>query len=148
MAGSLIVAARKRARDGLANVFPGIPDDDVLVSYAWKPDAKDRYQIFTMRPRFEHAPASIRAGRLFRNEDGRFAVVVHVELPGSDMEAADEKAIEFGTRVEEWFADNRDPGVAGIKWWLLEGAEMSGGPTDRSSISQLIYTVNYDARLT
>lgn len=146
MAGSAIVAARKKARDGLEAVFDG--DPEMTVTYAWNPESSDKRQIFTMRAEGQTPPASLRSGRTFRNEDARFRVVVHVDEPGASPEEADEIALEYGTAVEEFFADNRTPDVPGLNWWVVDSWEMTGGPTGQSSISQLIYTIHYDARLT
>lgn len=146
MPSSVIVAARKAARDGLEALLKG--DPDITVTYSWDPESSDQKQIFTMRAEGTQEPASLRAGRTHRNESGRFRVVVHAECPGDSPEEADEVAIGYGQVVEEFFADNRVPGVDGLNWWVIEGWEMNGGPTGQSSISQLIYTVIYDARLT
>lgn len=146
MASSVIVAARKSVRDGLEAAL--VDDPSMTVTYAWDPESSDARQIFTMRPEGETPPASLKAGRTFRNETGRFRVVVHIEAPGGDPEEADEIALGYGQTVEEFFADNRSPDVDGLNWWVVESWEMAGGPTGQSSISQLIYTVRYDARLT
>lgn len=150
MPSTIVVALRKAVVAGLEDLFPGPPEDDVLVTYAWQPEAKDRYQVFTMRPRGEHSPAALKSGRNFREEDARFQVVVHVEEVGGSQEEADEKAIVFGQVVEEFLADHKgtELEVDGLKWLVVESWEMTGGPTDRSSVAQLIYTVHFNARLT
>lgn len=144
MASSVIVAARKFAQEGLVSLF----DEDVAVTYAWDPKSTAMYQIFTMRARGDHAPASLKSGRTFRNEAARFDIGIHVAEIGGNVEDADEKAIEFGQIVEEFIATNRCPPIPGMNWWVVESWELNGGPSDRAAISQLIYTVKYDARLT
>lgn len=144
MPSSVIVAARKAVVDGLRPLLA-----DVLVTYSWDPDARDREQVFTMRPRGEQSPSSLKAGRTFRDETGRFQIVVHVELVGGDAEEADDRAIALGRVVEEFVADNKNSlGVPGLNWIVMESWEMNGGPSDRAFISQLVFTVRYNARLT
>lgn len=144
MPSTVIVEARKFARDGLAALLT----ENVSVTYAWDPKSTEMYQIFTMRCRGEHEPASLKSGRTFRNETARFDIGIHVAEIGGNVEDADEKAIEFGQVLEEFIADNRCPAVDGVNWWVVESWELNGGPSDRAAISQLIYTVKLDARLT
>lgn len=146
MAYTPTVAVRKYAIEQLVDL---IDSDEVLVSYAWKPDARSRRQIFTMRSRAEVSPASLKAGRMFRNESGRFELVVHLEHVGEDQEAADTELLDvYAPTVEEFFADTKRPDVTGVNAWWIESWELAGGPSDRGSISQLIYVIHYDARIT
>jgi hypothetical protein len=146
MGYSPAVAVRKAA---IAALDALIDDDEVLVNYYWKPDARDRRQVFTQRSRADVTPAAMKAGRLHRNEAGRFELVVHLEHVGEDQEAADEEVLDaYAEIVEEYFADTKRPDVEGVNWWLIASWELAGGPSDRGSISQLIYTITYDARVT
>lgn len=147
MPSSVIVEARKYVIAELDTRLTLDPAD-ALITYAWRPDARERCQIFTMRPRGEHNPAALTASRMPRNERAEFQLVVHVEEVGEDQEFADESAIEYGRVVEEFFADTKTPPVVGMNWWRIASWELGGGPTDRGSIAQLIYTVEFDARLT
>jgi hypothetical protein len=146
MPSSVIVATRKALVTDLAAQSAMAA---VKVTYAWDPDALDREQVFTTRARGDQEPASLHAGPTKRNETGRFQVVVHVELVGASPEEADERAIALGKVVEERVAARKsDLGVTGLNWIVMESWEMNGGPSDRGSISQLFYTVRYNARLT
>lgn len=150
MASTVVVALRRAIRDGLdALTGAGGSLAGVSVTYGWNPKMTDRYQIFTMRPRGEHSPASLKAGRNFRDETATFQLVVHVEEVGGDAEDGDLKALSYGLVVEEYLADNKQGlGVAGVNSLYVEGWELTGGPADRGYIAQLIYTIRYNARLT
>lgn len=145
MASSVTVEARKHLIDELQEL---ISEDEALITYGWRADTRERNQIFTQRSRGETPPASLKAGKKFRNEQARFSLVIHVHKVGASQEEADEDAIAFGLVVEDYFAENSSPGVDGLNWWRVESYELDGGPTDRASVSQLIYTILYDARLT
>lgn len=146
MPSSVVVAARKALVADLA-AQAGL--SGVSVSYSWDPDSRAREQVFTVRPRGDQEPAALHSGATRRNETGRFQVVVHVELVGGDAEDADERAIALGRVVEERVAALKNSlGVSGLNWIVMESWEMNGGPTDRAHISQLFYTVRYNARLT
>lgn len=150
MPSSIIVALRKAVVEGLRDLIPQYGDEAALVTYAWDPDAHDAVQVFTMRPRGDHSPAALKSGRNNRNESAAFQIVVHVEQVGGNVEEADEHALELGVVVEEFIADHKsnELAVPGLNWLTVSSWEMTGGPTDRSAISQLIYTVSYNARLT
>jgi len=150
MASTIVVALRRAVVDGLSGLLPDYGDRQALVTYAWDPEARDSLQVFTMRPRGDHSPAALRAGRNHRNEEASFQVVIHVEVAGADVEEADNRALEIGQVVEEFIADHKSNELAipGLNWITVSSWEMNGGPADRSAISQLIYTVSYNARLT
>jgi hypothetical protein len=146
MGATRLVAARQFLRDGLVDELLG--DDTVTVTYAWDPESSDAKQIFTAPPlEADHVPAALTADRTKRNESGQFRVVVHIELPGEDQETADVMAVEYGQIVEEFIAD-KSPAVDGINWWIVDRLQHAGGLTGQSAISQLIYTIRFDARLT
>lgn len=145
MVSSVTVAARKAAVAALQEL---ISEDEADVSYAWRADSRERNQIFTMKSRGETPYAALKAGKKFRNEEGRFSLVIHVHKVGASPEEADEDAIAFGETVEDYFAENSCPAVEGMTQWGIESYEMDGGPADRGSVSQLIYTVLFKARLT
>lgn len=144
MPSSAIVAARKYVRDALAQRL----DSDVEVTYSWNPMSTAAYQVFTTRARGEHEPASMKSGRTFRNETGRFDVAVHVVESGGNVEEADEVALELGKTIEQFFADDRHPDIPGINWWVVEAWTLEGGPGDKAAVAQLIYTIQFNARLT
>ncbi len=147
MAGSIIAAVRKAVADGLANE-PGLAE--VSVSYGLRHDARDRWQVFTDMGRAQTPPAALRAGRNHRNEQAEFRIVVLVIEPGGNAEDADARALECGEVVEEFLADRKsnELGVPGLNWIRAESWDLDGGWQDTAWVSQLVYTVRYDARLT
>lgn len=147
MAGSVVVAVRKAVAEGLASL---IALTDATVSYAWDPSLEERYQIFTGRSTAQTPPAALKSGRNFRSEEATFQLVIQVVEVGGNGLDGDEKAMEFGQVVEEWLADRKgnELGVTGLNWIRAESWELNGGPNDRAYISQLIFTIRYQARLT
>lgn len=148
MAGSRIVAVRSALIAGL-DALSALDGVDVI--YAWKFDHElPRERIFTNRARATHTPASLKAGRTFRNEQMTFDLVVRVE--GVDMTAAetDTRALVIGAVVEEYVADNRTLGgaVTGLNWIVVSGLELNNLSNDRGNLSELTYSIAYDARLT
>jgi hypothetical protein len=148
MAGSRIVAVRSALITGLAAV-PALSAVDVI--YAWKFDeVLPRERIFTNRARATHTPASLKSGRTFRNEQMTFDLVVRVEGVDLTAEETDTRALVLGTACEEYVADNRTLGgtVTGLNWIVVSGVELNNLSNDRGHLSELTYTLAYDARLT
>lgn len=153
MAGTLIVAVRVAVVEGLA-ALPAyttkVNGHRPHVSLGWPVGKKDREKVFTQSATFTHEPASMKSGRTFRNEQGRFEVVVWVEGVGENQETTSERAVTLGTAFEEYVADHKNSlGVAGLNWVVVDGdGRLDEAFNDRGSLAQLIYTVRYDARLT
>lgn len=146
MAGSAVVAAKKALIAGLA-ADPNL--DGVEVTYAWKRGSKKRERIFCGRAQATQEPASLKSGRTFRDERMIFDVTVVVEMPGGSAEAVEERAIELGTIVEEWVADNRTlDGVTGLNWAVVTGLDLTSMFNDNGHLAELVLQVTYSARLT
>jgi len=148
MAGTKIVAVRAAVLTGIGGLtaFAAVPHVDLT----WKKGVRE--QAFTTRAAFRQEPASMKAGRTFRDEEGTFNLVILIQAVGKEKDAqwAAERAVTLGVAAEEWIADHRTTtGVAGVNWVTVTGAgsltELYG---DRSSIAELIYPVRYTARLT
>lgn len=147
MPRSIVVDLRKAlvsglsAREGLA---------DVQVSYGWPgDDVVETESIYLNRPRGSHKPANLRAGRVHRDEAATLDIVIRVEKRGGTSEEADERALELGTEVEEYLADNADSlDVTGLLWIVVEGWELWNGYNDTGRLSELTYTLRWQARLT
>lgn len=147
MAGTLIVAVRKAVTDAIAD----LPEFSAArVDMTWSAKVQVREQAFTTDAKFTHEPASMRAGRNFRNETGRFSVVVLVTGVDQDMTWSSTRAVELGTAVEEWIADHKsDIDVDGMNWIVVEGdGALLEVYDDRSTKALLSYSVVYEARLT
>lgn len=122
---------------------------DVDVTYAWTFGSQSRERVFTGRARATHDPASLKAGRNFRNERMTFDLVVLVEGVGLSPEETDDRALVIGTLVEEYLADNKGGlGVSGVNWINVTGVELNNLANDRGNLSELTYQITYDARLT
>lgn len=150
MARSIVVEVRKAVIAGISDL---IGDESVSVTYGWQGAGDDarREQVYTNRPRAEHQPASLKAGRTFRNEQMDFDIVVLVMDPSKRPEEVDDRVMELGQLVEEFIADNRDGsalGITGLNWLIVTGFEMENRLMDSGSASLAQYTVRYDARLT
>ena len=148
MAGSRIVAVRSALIAGL-DALSALDGVDVI--YAWKFDAElPRERIFTNRARATHAPASLKSGRTFRNEQMTFDLVVRVEGVDLTAEDTDTRALEIGALVEEYVADHNtlDGTVTGLNWIKVTGMELNNLSNDRGNLSELTYSIAYEARLT
>lgn len=147
MAGTKLVAVRAAVTTAIA----ALPEfTDARVDMTWSAKTQKREQVFTTNARFTHEPASMKAGRTFRDEDGSFDLMVLVTGVGKDMTWTATRAVTLGIVIEEWIADHRSTlGVAGVNWLTVNGegalAEMYD---DRSTKALLGYPITYNARLT
>lgn len=151
MSGSAVVAVRKAVIEDLATLTgSGGALEDVTVQYAWRRGVNDREQVFTNAARGTTPAAALKAGRNHRQEEGRFELVVLVEVPGGLGEEADQRALDIGAVVEERIADrkNNEYGVTGLSWIRVESWTLTPRSGDHGSFSELVYTVLYSARLT
>ena len=149
MAGTKIVEVRKALMSAIAE----LPEfTEARVDMTWSAKAQVREQVFTTEARFTHDSASMRAGRNFRNEDGRFNLVILVL--GVDQEAtwSAERAGELGVAAEEWIADNKRGealDIEGLNWIVVEGdGSLVEAYLDRGTAAELTYSIVYQARLT
>lgn len=149
MASSVIVALRQAVITGL-QAQAGL--SGVQVTYGWPgDDLAQRTRIFTNRARAEQSPASLRAGRTYRDEAGSFDVIIQVAQVAGSAYDADTTAIGLGLVVEEWIADNRTAVVASVPGLLFitaGGWELRNLYNDAGSLTELTYAIDYRARLT
>lgn len=149
MAGSLVVAVKQALIDALQGMTGDAEDlEGVAVRYAYRSDTSERERIWTGRARATHTPSSLKSGRMFRDEDMTFDLTIVVEKVGGTAEDAEDRAIEIGTVVEEYIADNKTLGVAGVKWVRVASAELTPLMNDRGAMAELVYSITYQARLT
>lgn len=151
MASSAVVAV-KQATVAELRELPNL--DGVAVDYAWTgEDAQSRERIFFGKASFPQTPGPMRTGRVHRDESGQVDIIVRVTLIGGTAEEADTRALEIGTEVEECVADHRnlgntpDDGIF-VTATTLRGGSLAGGYTDNGAVSELTYTLQWDARLT
>lgn len=126
----------------------------VQVEYGWPgDDLVERERVFCGQARFAHEPASMRAGRVYRNEQGELDVIVDVESVGGSAQDADLRAVAIGAVVEEFVADNPNLGNDTAGGVTVNAVTMRGGAVlnaynDRGALSRITYTLRWDARLT
>lgn len=155
MAGTLIFDVRQALVTGLAGLDAFTTKDAKghrpLTTVGWPTGKRDREKVYTQRARFSHAPASMRAGRMFRNESGTFELVIWIEGVGESVDWTSARAVQLGTAAEEWIADNRTLGgtLPGLNWLVVEGdGDLTELFNDGGSLCFLTYPIKYDARLT
>lgn len=162
MAGSRLVAVRKAVIDGLgASGVSGVvdavnalttPASDVRFAFQWKEDPSVREWVYTGSSRFTHAPAAMRSGRNYRDETGRFSLVVLVAGVDMSQEEASTRCMAIATPCEEWIADRKNGeglGVSGLLTLTVDGDgfldEMYG---DTGHLAIVDIPIKYTARLT
>ena len=149
MASSVLVAVRKAVIEGIG---AAVNNPKVHVSYGYEgfKDDKRREQIYTNRASATHDPASLKAGRNFREERMDFDIVVLILGVAISTEETDERALELGQIVEEFIADRKSNqlGVAGLQWIRMSRMELNNAFNANGTITELTYTVSYYARLT
>lgn len=133
-----------QARPALANVG---------VTYGWPGvDRVNRQAIYTdARARGEQTAAGLTAGRTLYNERGQFDVAIRVEAVGGDQEDADTLCEALSLELAECVADNKTlstNGTALVNWIRSTGWVNDSAFNDNGYLSLLVYTFEYDARLT
>lgn len=149
MASSVLVAVRKAVADGLETA---IDDSSVLCSYAYEGHKDDsrRVQVFTRGGSAAHAVAALKSGRNFRDESMDFDVIVLVKGVSQDADVTDTQAMVLGEIVEEFIADrkNNELDVPGLQWIKVSRFDLSNLFNANGTITELTYTLTYQARLT
>lgn len=153
MAKSIIVDVRRAVVSGLRDALDAAGFESVGCTYGWEggDDTARRDQIFTDRAIATHEPASIKSGPTFRNERMEFRLVVLTLGVGQKPEETDDHAIELGQIVEEFVAANRQGkafGIDGLNWIIVSAMELNNRYASEGSMSEITYTLTYDARLT
>jgi hypothetical protein len=157
MAGSLLVAVRSGVIDGLANETTGIVSTVntggalVEIRYAWRLDESVREWVFTSEATFTHDSAAMRSGRNFRDEVGKFNLVVLVAGVDSSQEETSERALVIATACEEWIADrkNNELGISGLQTLTVAGdGRLEEMYADAGHLAIVELPIKYTARLT
>lgn len=149
MARSVLVDVRRAV---VAGIKTAVADKSVSVTYGWEgsDETRRRAQVFTNRALATHDVAALRAGRNYRDERMDFDIVVLVMGVNKSTAETDERALVLGKVVEEFIADrkNNELGVAGLQWIRVSSMELNNGFTPAGTITEITYTVTYQARLT
>lgn len=145
---SALVDVRKALVEALVAAVND-PSVDVTYGFAGGTDPR-REQIFTDRARGTHDPAALKAGRNHRNERMEFDLVVLVAGVGLSPEETDERALELADVVETVVADHKsnELGVDGLNWLRMGRMELANRFAPNGSLTEITYTITYDARLT
>lgn len=150
---SILPEVRTAVTDGIRAALVAANEKKVGVTYAYEgsDETRRREQIFTNRARATHDPAALKPGRNFREEVMDFEIVVLVISPGKKPHESEERAFELGQYVEEFIADRKSNGyleVAGLQWIRMVSMEVTPALRSDASITELVYSVRYTARLT
>lgn len=151
--GSQIVAVRA----GLIAALDALPAfDGYEVTYIPMKGSKARKRCFTGAARLTHSPASLRAAKTFRKEEGRFDLVLWVEGygPAADPVTLTTSVQEVGEAAEDFVAihanwENDALGTSGLQTLTIQGdGRFSEEWTDNGLSVALVYPVAFTARLT
>lgn len=154
---SLSVALRKASIDGLAAHFADLadfngttaPERDLEVTYGYDFASQATERLYTGRSRADTPPASLRAGRNYRDESGGFDLNILVQFIGGDAYEADLRVDAIADEVETWFADRKSseihPAVSTVR---TDGWEADYAGIDGGSASTRTIRVHWTARLT
>lgn len=148
MGRSIVVEVRKAVIEGIKDA---LNDPSMSVTYGWQgSDDERREQIYTNRPRATHDPASLKAGRNFRNERMEFDIVLLVIDPTKAPEDVDTRVVEIGQVVEEFLADHKsnELEIDGLNWIRATSFEIENRVMPTGSLTIAQWGVVYDARLT
>lgn len=150
---SILPEVRTAVTDGIREALVAANEKKVGVTYAYEgsDETRRREQVFTNRARATHDPAALKPGRNFRDEVMDFDIVVLVISPGKKPQESEARAFEIGQFVEEFIADRKSNGyleVAGLQWIRMVSMEVTPALRPDASITEIVYTVRYSARLT
>lgn len=149
MAASILVPVRSAV---IAGIKTALNEPRVSCTYGWEgsDETRRREQVFTNRASATHDPAALKSGRNFRNERMDFDIVVLILGVNRSTEETDQRALEIGQCIEEFMADhkNNELGVPGLQWIRMARMELNNRFATTGTITEITYTVTYDARLT
>lgn len=158
MAGSISVPVRVAVADGLAGFLGGLPEfngtidgtEEVEVTYAYDHTTNASQRVFTRTATAETPPASLRAGRNYKDEAGQFFLVLMAAIPGGSPKEAAERVHVIGVECEEWLGDRKsnELGVAGLQTLTVRGVEDVDLGNDHGHMVERTYRVEWTARIT
>jgi hypothetical protein len=152
MAGTAAVAAKKALFDALvAKTGAGQPLDRVQVAYSYPGKTMQRECIYFGRLRIDQtlstfASPNVGAGRQPRTEIATITVVVVTKNIKHDQYAADARAVEIGTVLEELLAGN-PTGDGALLVQTPDSGELEPLFDDEGVYAQLTYSVTVRSEL-
>ena len=148
--GTRLVAVRKALVDQLKELAEF---ENIGLTYGFPRtfDGSDDALVYTRNGRATHSPASLRAGKTARHEDGRFELVIFTMTNDDRQEDVSDKATDLGTVVETFVAERRlnEIAVDGVQTLTVDGDLIltefwrDGGGCG----CELVIPVRYTARL-
>lgn len=158
MAGSISVAVRLAVVDGLAERLGALSDFNgttrgerrLECEFGYDRRSQAAERVFTANASWLTPPASLRAGRNYRDEVGEFDLVVSVEGIGMSPADVAARVDAVGEVIEDWLADRKGNqlGVTGLQTLTVPRGEDAEAGNDRGNIAMRTYRVEYTARLT
>lgn len=152
MAGTAAVMAKKALFDALAaKSAVGQPLDGVQVAYSFPGKTLQRECIYFGRTRIDQtfstfASPSVGGGRQPRTEIATQTIVVLAKNISSDQYAADLRAVEIGTVMEDLLAADPTAGGA-VQVRTVESGDLEQMFDDNGVWSQLNYSVTVRSEL-
>ena len=106
--GTQLVAVRAALIEALA-VLPAYTTEGPTgqkpeLSFGWKQGWTRRERVWTQRARFEHEPASMRAGKTFTQETGFFDLMIFVHGVGKSQEVTSTRAAALWVAANDWIS--------------------------------------------
>lgn len=126
------------------------PEWKVTVTYGYEHHTRDTERVFMGKGAVDTEPAAMRAGKNFRDETGRFDVVILASAVGGNARDADDRAYAIAGQFEDWMAlrKGNELGVSGLQWVVTDGYTQATLGNDRGHMTELAIGVRYRARLT
>lgn len=157
MSASLLVDVRSAIIAGLAadaTVLAAVNDatHEVKFAFQWKQDESVREWVFTGDARFTHTSAAMKAGRNFRNEAGRFNLIVLVAGVDLSQEEASTRCLAIASACADWIGDHKNGeglGVDGLQTLTIDGdGALDEFYADTGHIATVDLPIKFTARLT
>ena len=153
---TLVNAVRRLVTDEIARLPEFTTPDPVTaqmpeVRFGWKANWSAREKVFTSNVVFDHAPASMRATKTYRNEEAGFDLVLLVTGVSQTEEEVSDRLDVLGGAVEDWVPTHAswDGEVAGLIWLQIEGqGSQTAAFGGKGVLVERTYPFKYRARLT
>jgi hypothetical protein len=135
--------AVKRALITALQSAAGLGADGVQVAYSWPGERAEREVIYGGRMAWDTKVLAMAAGgRVPRREDMTLDLHIAVTAMGAEPEAAEARAVDLGTVLEEYVAFTTTlGGLPGVKLGQVVGGNLDHAENDDSVMAILSYRV-------